>query len=213
MKETEVKPALRISHIVHGRLFVKNRVYYLVDPKGHGDLRAVPETVVLRRWRGRKFPEHMFSGTRLSSTLWRAVGLALGNDALGLCRMSVESLAASMDEQRTLLRDHHYALPAPAALNALFAVCGPDRLSAILKRHLAPDRGNLSGIPDLFLYAIKTETGLPAIARFVEVKKPEEQVSRAQIDEIAFLNGLGLHARVLRLIEPEKQIARDRLHL
>jgi hypothetical protein len=135
------------------------------------------------------------------------------NGLLGLCRMSVESLAASLDEKRTMLRDHHYALPAPAALHALFAVCGPDRLCAILERHLAPDRGNLSGIPDLFLYAIKTETGLPAIARFVEVKKPEEQVSRAQLDEIAFLNGLGLHARVLRLIEPEKQTAHDRLHL
>ena len=206
MKETEAKPALRISHIVHGRELVKNRVYYLVDPKGQGDLRAVPETVVLRRWRGRNFPGHTFSGTRLSSTLWRAVGLALGSNARALCRMSVQSLAATIDERRSILRERHYALPASEALHALFAVCGSDRLAAILNRHLAPDRGNLSGIPDLFLYAIRTETGLPSIARFVEVKKPEEQVSSAQMDEIAFLNGLGLHARVLRLIEADKPI-------
>ena len=171
---------------------------------GQGDLRAVPETVVLRRWRGRKFPGHSFSGTRLSSTLWRAVGLSLGSNARSLCRMSVQALTATIDERRALLREHHYALPAPAALHVLFTVCGPDRLAAILNRHLAPDRGNLSGIPDLFLYAIRTETGLPSIARFVEVKKPEEQVSQAQIDEIGFLRGLGLHARVLRLIEPDK---------
>lgn len=205
MKETEAKPALRISHIVYGRQLVKNRVYYLVDQKGGGDLRAVPETVVLQRWRRRRFPAHTFSGARLSSTLWRAVGLALGNNAKALCNMSTQSLSAAIDEQRTLLREHHYALPAPVALHALFDVCGPDRLAAILNRHLAPDRGNLSGIPDLFLYAVRTETGLPSIARFVEVKKPEERVSQAQIDEIDFLNGLGLHARVLRLIEPKSR--------
>ena len=203
MKETEARPSLRISHIVHGRQLVKNRVYYLVDPRGQGDLRAVPETVVLRRWRGRRFPAHTFSGVRLSSTLWRAVGLALGRNARALCRMSAQSLAVAIDQQRALLKGHYYALPAPAALHALFAVCGPDRLSAVLHRHLAPDRGNLSGVPDLFLYATHNETGLPSIARFVEVKKPEEQVSRVQIEEIAFLNALGLHARVLRLIEPK----------
>lgn len=204
MKETVAKPALRISHTVHGRQLVGNRLYYLVDPKGQGDLRAVPETVVLRRWRMRKFPGHTFSGIRLSSTLWRAVGLALGSDAPALCRMSVAALANTIEKQRPLLRTYHFALPAPAALHALFAICGPGRLASILNRHLAPERGNLSGIPDLFLYAINTETGLPSIARFVEVKKPEEQVSQAQIDEIAFLNGLGLHARVLRLMEPNR---------
>jgi len=35
----------------------------------------------------------------------------------------------------------------------------------------------------------------------VEVKKPEEAVSGDQLAEIEFLNKLGLHARVLRLIE------------
>ena len=80
--------------------------------------------------------------------------------------------------------------------------CGPDRLQAILNRHLAPERGNISGIPDLFLFATPLGSNKPGIARFVEVKKPEEAVSNEQLAEIDFLNSLGLHARVLRLIEP-----------
>jgi hypothetical protein len=41
------------------------------------------------------------------------------------------------------------------------------------------------------------------MARFVEVKKPDEPVSEDQHDEINFMIGMGLHARVLRLIERE----------
>ena len=67
MKETLAKPALRISHIVYGRMAVKNRVHYLIDPKGKGSEHAVPESVVLKRWRKRQFPNHTFSGARLSS--------------------------------------------------------------------------------------------------------------------------------------------------
>jgi hypothetical protein len=205
MRETESKPALRISHIVHGRQRVGNRVYYRVDPKGAGELLAVPETVVLKRWRARQFPGYSFSGTRLSSTLWRAVGLALGTNARDLCGASAEALAESISSKRDLLKAHHYALPTPGALRALFVVCGPARLRAILDRHLAPGRGNLSGIPDLFLFANPIGSDRPGIARFVEVKKPEEPVSSEQLDEIAFLNSLGLHARVLRLVEPESR--------
>lgn len=36
MKETEAKPALRISHIVYRRQASGKRVTYLVDPKGAG---------------------------------------------------------------------------------------------------------------------------------------------------------------------------------
>jgi hypothetical protein len=58
-----------------------------------------------------------------------------------------------------------------------------------------------SGIPDLFLFGTSQSTGPPTIARFVEVKKPEEPVSTFQIAEIAFLNQMGLHARVFSLVE------------
>ena len=44
-------PALRISHIVCGRENVGGRVRYFVDPEGIRPERAIPEDVVLRRWR------------------------------------------------------------------------------------------------------------------------------------------------------------------
>jgi hypothetical protein len=51
------------------------------------------------------------------------------------------------------------------------------------------------------LYASHIQTGKPSIARFVEVKKPDEKVSQDQKDEIVLLNSMGLHARVIRLVE------------
>lgn len=202
MKETEAKPALRISHIVYGRQPSGNRVFYLVDPKGQGDERAVPETVVLKRWRKRQFPGHMFSGERLSSTLWRAVGRAFGANASVLCQMSLSEIASGVESKRSALEsDGFLKLASPQTLFALFAVCGAQRLQAILDKHLSFAHEGKSGIPDLFLYATSQATGLPVIARFVEVKKPEEAVSKVQLEEINFLNRQGLHARVLRLIE------------
>ena len=202
MKETEAKPALRISHIVYGRQASGNRVFYLVDPKGAGDERAVPESVVLKRWRKRQFPSHTFSGERLSSTLWRAVAKAFGTQTKAICNLSLDQIAATAEKSRELLgADGYLKLASPQTLHALFAVCGPERLKAILDRHLSDQHKGKSGIPDLFLYATSHSTGQPTIARFVEVKKPEEQVSPVQMAEIAFLNQLGLHARVLRLVE------------
>jgi hypothetical protein len=202
MKETEAKPALRISHIVYGRQPSKNKVLYLVDPQGRGEERAVPESVVLKRWRKRQFPGHTFSGERLSSTLWRAVAKAFGANARELCQMSLSQIAAQSDAKRKELGDAGFLkLTSPQTLLALFAVCGPERLQAILDKHLSIEHKGKSGIPDLFLYATSHSTGLPTIARFVEVKKPEEPVSPVQMAEIAFLNRMGLHSRVLRLVE------------
>ena len=204
MKETEAKPALRISHIVYGRQPSKNKVLYLVDPKGQGDERAVPESVVLKRWRKRQFPGHTFSGERLSSTLWRAVTKAFGSKGKALCKLSLDQIAATSDKSREMLSsDGYLKLASPQTLHALFAVCGPERLQAILDKHMSVEHKGKSGIPDLFLFATSHSTGLPTIARFVEVKKPEEAVSPVQMAEIAFLNQMGLHARVLRLVERE----------
>jgi hypothetical protein len=204
MKETEAKPALRISHIVYGRQASGNRVLYLLDPKGQGTERFVAESVVLKRWRKRQFPAHTFSGERLSSTLWRAVAKAFGTKAKALCKLSLDQIAATAENSRELLSaDGFLKLASPQTLHALFAVCGPERLQAILDKHLSEDHKGKSGIPDLFLFATSDSTGLPTIARFVEVKKPEEPVSPVQMAEIAFLNQMGLHARVLRLVERE----------
>lgn len=199
LKETEAKPALRISHIVYGREHAGNRVTYLIDPKGLGKKRAVPESVVLHRWRQRQFAGHRFSGSRLSATLWRAIAHALGQDATRLCRMSVDAITLAKEKARPGLG--FLKLPTPDTLHALFAVCGPKRLQALINRHLSPEHAGLSGVPDLFVYAVNERTGKPTIARFVEVKKPEEAISRTQLAEIAILNRMGLHARVLRLDE------------
>ena len=53
MSDIEKKPSLRISPNVYGRTEVKNRVRFLIDPKGEGTETGVPETVVPTRWRKR----------------------------------------------------------------------------------------------------------------------------------------------------------------
>jgi hypothetical protein len=83
----------------------------------------------------------------------------------------------------------------------LFEVFGALRLEQLIERHNDPVRQDRFGTPDLFLDAIEDSTGKAAIARFVEVKKPEGPLKRDQTEEIAFLQELGLHARVLRLDE------------
>lgn len=92
MKGLQTKPALRISHIVYGRQASRNKVLYLVDPKEKGEERAVSESVVIKRWRKRQFTSHTFSGSRLSSTPWRAVAMAFGADAPVLCKLSLEQI-------------------------------------------------------------------------------------------------------------------------
>jgi len=87
-----------------------------------------------------------------------------------------------------------------SAVHALIQICGVERLKAIFTRHLDPNRSNIYGTPDLFLYA-RDFKGKECMGRFVEVKKPEEPFKSGQSEEIMFLQSLGLHARVVRLIE------------
>ena len=82
MSDIEKKPSLRISPNVYGRTSVRNKVKYLIDPKGNGSDMGVPERVVLTRWRQRRFPNYQFSGDKLSSTLWRAVSAVYGKNTL-----------------------------------------------------------------------------------------------------------------------------------
>ncbi len=80
-------------------------------------------------------------------------------------------------------------------------LAAPGRLQLLIRRHTSADFAGHSGTPDLFLFANNEATQIPMIARFVEVKKPKESVIKDQLAEIAFLNGLGLPTRVLRLVE------------
>jgi hypothetical protein len=205
MLDIEKKPSLRISPNVYGRTSVRNKVKYLIDPKGGGSDMGVPERVVLTRWRKRQFPNHKFSGDKLSSTLWRAVAAIYGKNAAKICSLSKEQLEEIKVIQRLPEGERNYLkLPASNIMFALFFICGPKRLQVLIDKHTSKKYEGRSGVPDLFLFAASTITGKPSIARFVEVKKPGEKISQDQIDEIELLNSMGLHARVMRLVEMPK---------
>ena len=205
MLDIEKKPSLRISPNVYGRTSVRNKVKYLIDSKGGGSDMGVPERVVLTRWRKRQFPNHKFSGDQLSSTLWREVADIYGKNAAKICSLSKEQLEEIKVIHRLPEGERSYLkLPASNIMFALFFICGPKRLQVLIDKHTSKEHEGRSGVPDLFLFAASTITGKPSIARFVEVKKPGEKISQDQIDEIELLNSMGLHARVMRLVEMPK---------
>jgi hypothetical protein len=199
--EINKAPALRISHIVRGRVNDGGRVRYLIDPEGNGEDRAIPEDVVLIRWRKREMRHHSFHGCRLGPNLWRGVGQALGRNAETICRLEKEAIAAAREQLNAGKQQHHLYLPETSTLKDLFTLLGPIRLQSILDRHLDERRADKFGTPDLFLFARNTSTQKPSFYRLVEVKKPRERVSSDQHEEIAFLRSIDVPARVLRLIE------------
>lgn len=201
--ETEINraPALRISHIVSGRINENGRVRYFVDPRGQGDVRDIPEDVVLTRWRQRQMQDHSFHGCRLGPNTWRAIDKAFGRSASAICRLNIEEVSAARTTLHLEKNEHHLWLPEPTSLCSLFNALGPVRLQNVLDRHLSSDRESRFGTPDLFLFAKKRSSDNVAFYRLVEVKKPRERISKDQHEEIAFLRSIGVPARVLRLIE------------
>lgn len=193
--------ALKISNIVYGRQNVRNRVFYRLHTLDGPDTYGIPETVVLNRWRCRVRQNYRFCGHRLSPNVWKGVAVAFGTDVQTVCHLGLEDIQYVLDHMRDLLRTLHFKMPSAVALKALFGVVGPERLAQILCRHTSPDREGRYGIPDLFLYSVEQVTGRYADAHFIEVKRPGEQVRSDQTEEMEFLRSLGLHARVLRLIE------------
>lgn len=194
-------PALRISNIVFGRTNENGRVNYLVDPEGLGIERAIPEDVVLIRWRRRLMAGKTFHGCRLGPNLWRAVASAFGNDGTKICSLNDNQISQDRSKLNAGRNEHHLWLPDASSLIALFKLLGPERVQKILDRHLSPDRKDRFGTPDLFLFAKEKVSAAPAFFRLVEVKKPLEHISVDQIEEIDFLREIGVPARVLRLIE------------
>ena len=199
--EDQKKPSLRISHIVYGREKRGHKVVYLVHPRGEGTEKQIAEKVVLYRWRKRISPGFTFSGARLPPVVWRVLPKVLGGGLSAWSELSVEEIRRQVDGLRKSMREKYERLPAAEVLWALIHHCGEKRIAEILARHNDPSRVENYGTPDLFLYATNNKSGRVAIARFVEVKKPEESLSQDQKEEIAFLQSVGLHARVLRLIE------------
>lgn len=207
--DTEINraPALRISHIVSGRINENGRVRYFVDPMGADGERAIPEDVVLKRWRRREMTGYTFHGCRLGPNSWRAIDKAFGNIARLVCTLSVGEISAARQALHLDKDDQHLWLPEPNSLWSLFSALGPARLQAVLDRHLSPDREGKFGTPDLFLFAKEGSASSTSFYRLVEVKKPRERISNDQHDEIAFLRSIGVPARVLRLIEPRTKNA------
>ena len=201
--ETEINraPALRISNIVKGRENRNGRVYYFIDPTGSSTKRAIPEKVVLARWKKRKMDGHTFDGCRLGPNFWRAIGKVFGPNAKAICGLEQSILETSRNDLNAEKRKHHLYLPDASLVRDLLTLLGPFRLQAILDRHLDPNRRDIFGTPDLFLLGRDSFTLGPSFYRMVEVKKPREQISRDQHEEIAFLRSIGVPARVLRLIE------------
>jgi hypothetical protein len=175
-------------------------VTYLVDPHGTGTERAIPEEVVLRRWRRRRFPGYEFSGARLSPTVWRALPALFGPDIEQWLSADAGAIDALRVTTLPALRARHLSTPDPETLRALLRACGLRGIKALIARHTSAEHQGHSGVPDLFLFATDRK-GRVAIPRFVEVKKPAERISTDQTNEIRFMQSLGLHARVLILVE------------
>lgn len=192
--------APRISTLVYGRESIGPRVTYLLDPNGEGAKRAIAESIVLTRWRRRRRDGVEFGGARLAPSLWRALPMALGPDVSTWCTLDESSIGARITAARSALRQQHLALPSATIVHTLLAVCGTRRLQQLVTRHADPARWAQPGVPDLFLF-MRDVAGRVMSPRFVEVKRPDEPVRAGQVEEIAFLQSIGLNARVLRLTE------------
>lgn len=192
---------LRISNIVRGRENRRGRVLYFIDAAGKDASKAIGEQVVLRRWRAREMAGHTFGGMRLSPTVWRAIDAAFKNPAR-ICRTTdSDTLSLMLEKLRPSLRAEDLKLPSARSLAALLEYVGAERLDRLVQRHRSFLKSRQSGVPDLFLYARKLDSGKVAFARFVEVKRPGERLSTDQMEEQTFLESLGLIAGTLRLIE------------
>jgi hypothetical protein len=194
-------PSLRISNIVRGRENVGPRVHYFIDADQASGEKAIPETVVLKRWRKRKLDGHQFFGTRLSPTVWRAVAFCFDMTAEGLCSLSKIEIEQACVLAHQKLKEGLLKLPSPDHLYHLLSALGPSRVERVISRHLSADRADRFGTPDLFLYSVSAAKGGVSFFRLVEVKRPRERISPDQQEELDFLISLGLPARVLRLSE------------
>lgn len=193
--------SLRVSNIVCGRARQGNRVQYLLDPEGEGSDKGVPETVVLHRWRRRRKEGFTFRGARLAPNVWRTLAQVFGDEPSVWVSLTPEQIQARVGACRETGLILARSLPSADVLQALFRLCGAERLRLLIDRHTDEARSDRFGTPDLFLFAVNARTGAPTMGRFVEVKKPKEPVSKDQKEEIEYLRSLGLQARVLRLEE------------
>ena len=196
-------PYLGISNIVFGRRTNSdNRVEYLVDANGCKESGyKIPEQVVLLRWKQKVNHKYRFGGMRLSPNIWRSINVALGSIYTEIFKMDIDQIDLKYKVAAQTLRSFQYPTMVGMKVVRLMEGLSLKKFKILMERHNDPSRSDKYGTPDLFLWAIKRNSGVIAYSRFVEVKKPNEPLSKDQISELHFLNGLNLKARCFRLKE------------
>ena len=197
-------PRLGISNIVYGRRTNSNtRVEYLVDTEGDENLGyAIPEKVVLKRWKQKAHPKYRFGGMRLSPNIWRSINMALGSNYSDAFKMSADQIDAKYVKASETLKSMDYPTMVGMKVARLIEGLGLTRFRILMERHNDPLRTNYYGTPDLFLWAVAKSSEIIVYSRFIEVKKPDEPLSKAQLSELHFLKcRLHLKARCFRLKE------------
>ena len=201
-------PTLRISNIVCGRRnLAGTRVEYLIDPRGDEELGyEIPEKIVLKRWKLRSDSKRTFGGIRLSPNVWRSIHMALGHDYSATFKMDAEEIDFLYSVVAKELKSRRYPSMTGAKVVKLMTAIGREAFIALMKRHNDPAREGNYGTPDLLLWVEAKDSG-SIYSRFVEVKKPEEPLSKDQISELSFLNDeLNCKARCLRLKETKSAV-------
>jgi hypothetical protein len=195
-------PNLNISHVVRGReTRPDNRVTYFPNNNILEGQKVIPEKIVLKRWRMRVFVYSFARGFRLSPNFWRAIGIALGNNAKKIKSLNATEIEISFTKHQKALQIKKFKTQSASNLIEVFRSLETHQLQLILDRHLDPDRDDQYGTPDLFLFTSHKTTHAISRTCFVEVKRPGEKLSDAQKNEINFLRNIGLKSRVFRLKE------------
>ena len=190
---------LGIKRTVYGReKKTSGRVTYIVDPEGIDPEKNISEVVVLKRWRKRSLAHHSFSGAKLNPKIWRSMRTVFGNDPKNWVSLSVKEISEYLQNARIKHPEDTKFLPSASILAVIFKVCGVENLESILDRHNKPERAEIFGTPDLFLYSTNSKSK-EISAVFIEVKRKKEEFVKGQREEIAYLQSLDLNAGVFRL--------------
>ena len=189
---------LGIKSTVHGREKRGNHVYFIIDPKGNDLKKGRTELVVLKRWRKKIKANHSFSGSMLNPKIWRSMRTVFGIDPKNWVSLSVKEISEYLQSARIKHPEDTKFLPSASILAIIFKVCGVENLESILERHNKPERAEIFGTPDLFLYSTNLKSK-EISAVFIEVKRKKEEFVKGQREEIAYLQSLDLNAGVFRL--------------
>lgn len=182
----------QISLEVVGRTNRRGRVYYRLSMDGEFEHQAIPEQIVLKRWRQLSNNTYTCHGCRLGPNMWRSLA-------------DVDFLAVDWLEQvQRLSRSKastSYKLPALSSLEALWGCLGGSRLAALQAFGQTMLSKNRFGTPDLFLWVTEKSSNRKLFGSFAEVKRPGEPVSRDQRLMLWAMKRMGMNATLLRLRE------------